>query len=181
MGKDAESNLCEWIVSAEWEITPEGGDYRMFVSVREDGSTDTSDTGFSVVSDTPLHNTMSPLKQIKSGVPLIEVKCDEGKYPAYRHDRMRVACVSEETQVKLIERGWATMRLTNPSGSVAHALCNNYDGKWHQEHEGCRRITDLQCSLMGGKFVDNLRICYDGICPDKGYSLCVTNPDSYTR
>jgi len=31
---------------------------------------------------------------------------------------------------------------------------------------------------MGGEFVDNLKICYDGICPvDKTYTLCVTNPD----
>ncbi|MBI5146085.1 MAG: hypothetical protein HZA84_02570 [Thaumarchaeota archaeon] len=123
----------------------------------------------------------SPLKQIKNGVPLIEVKCDEGKYPAYRYDRMRVACVSEETHIKLINRGWATMRLINPGENIAHALCNNYEGKWHPEHEGCRGITDLQCSLMGGKFVDNLRICYNDICPDKGYTICVTNPDSHIK
>jgi hypothetical protein len=31
---------------------------------------------------------------------------------------------------------------------------------------------------MGGKFVDNLKICYNEICPeDKTYTLCVTNPD----
>jgi hypothetical protein len=31
---------------------------------------------------------------------------------------------------------------------------------------------------MGGEFVDDLKICSDGICPaDKTYTLCVTNLD----
>lgn len=127
---------------------------------------------------TPSDFIKSPLQQIKNGISLIDVKCTDGKYPSYKYDRMSVACVSEETQIKLINRGWATMRLINPGENVAQALCNNYQGKWHPEHEGCRNITDLQCSLLGGKFVNNLRICSDGICPDKGYPLCVVNPDA---
>ena len=121
-----------------------------------------------------------PLKQIKNGVALIDVQCNEGKYLSYKADRMRVACVSEETQNALWLRGWATMRLMMPGDNISHALCNNYDGKWHPKYEGCRgeNITDLQCSLMNGEFVDNLKICYDGICPvDKTYTLCVTNLD----
>jgi len=120
----------------------------------------------------------SPLKQIKSGVALIDVKCNEGKVPSYKGDRMRVACVSEETQSELWVRGWATMRLISPGENISHALCNNYEGKWHPEYDGCREVTDLQCSLMGGKFVDGLKICYNEICPvDKTYTLCVTNPE----
>jgi len=120
----------------------------------------------------------SPLKQIKNGVALIDVKCNEGKYLSYKSDRMRVACVSEETQSALWHRGWATMRLIMQGENISHALCNNYEGKWHPEYDGCRDVTDLQCSLMGGEFVDDLKICYNGICPvDKTYTLCVTNPD----
>ena len=81
---------------------------------------------------------LSPLKQIKSGVALIDVECNEGKIKVVKHDRMSVACVSEETQNELWERGWATMRFYTEEETSAHALCNNYEGKWHPEYEGCR-------------------------------------------
>jgi len=123
----------------------------------------------------------SPLKQIKNGVALVDVQCSDGKVPAIRYDKMRVACVSLDTESKLMMRGWATMRLAMPGDNISHALCNNYEGKWHQEYFGCRDITDFQCSLMGGELVDNLSICYNGICPDKLYSLCVTNPNLYIQ
>lgn len=143
-----------------WEITFENGGM---------GGT------FVVVEDS---KRWSPLKQIKNGVALIDVTCSEGKVPSYKGDRMRVACVSEDTQNELWSRGWATMRLISPGDNISHALCNIYEGKWHPKYEGCREVTDLQCSLMGGKFVDGLKICYNEICPeDKTYTLCVTNPE----
>lgn len=122
----------------------------------------------------------SPLKQIKNGVALIDVQCRDDKIPVYKYDRMFVACVFEETQTELWTRGWSTSteRLLFPGGNASHALCNNYDGKWHPEYEGCRgdNITDLQCSLMGGEFIDGLKICYNDICPEnKTYTLCMTN------
>lgn len=117
--------------------------------------------------------TKYPLKQIKSGVALVDIKCNEGKYPVVRYDRMRVACVSLDTESTLVMRGWATMRLAMPGDNISEALCNNYGGKWQQDHNGCRDISDLQCSLIGGKFVDDLKICYDGICPEKGFTVCV--------
>lgn len=117
-----------------------------------------------------------PLKQIKSGVALVDVQCNDGKYPAIRHDRMRVACVSLDTESSLIMRGWATMRLAMPGDNISEALCNNYGGKWHQEHNGCRDISDFQCSLIGGKFVDDLKICSNEICPKRGYTICVAEP-----
>jgi len=121
---------------------------------------------------------LPPLKQIKNGVALIDVKCNEEKVKVVKYNRMSVVCVFEETQNELWERGWATMRFYTEEETSSHALCNNYEGKWHPEHEGCRNITDLQCSLMGGKFVDGLKICYNEICPvDKTYTLCVTNSD----
>jgi len=123
----------------------------------------------------------SPLKQIKSGVSLIDVKCNEGKVKIIKYNRMMVACVNgnTESETELIDRGWALLRFALPGMTITeinHSLCNNYEGKWHPEYEGCRDISDLQCSLMGGEFVDGLKICYDGICPvDKTYTLCVTN------
>ena len=130
----------------------------------------------------PDWNQWSPLKQIKNGVALIDVQCRDDKIPVYKYDRLFVACVYEETGPELWTRGWSTSteRLLFPSDNVSHALCNNYDGKWHPEYEGCRgdNIADLQCSLMGGEFVDELKICYNGICPEnRTYTLCMTNQD----
>ena len=131
----------------------------------------------------PDFDRWAPLKQIKSGVSLIDVKCSEGKHLVYKSNKLRAACVSEETQNELWSRGWATMRFYTEAETSSHALCNNYQGKWHQEYEGCRGdITDLQCSLMGGKFVDGLKICYNEVCPaDKTYTLCVTNLETISR
>ncbi|MGY5149684.1 MAG: hypothetical protein ACW9W3_06445 [Candidatus Nitrosopumilus sp. bin_68KS] len=123
-----------------------------------------------------------PLKQINSGIALFDVKCSEEKHLVYKYDRMRAACVNGETETELINRGWALLRLGFPDyarADLSSSLCGNYGGKWHPEYDGCRGdITDLQCSLMGGGFVYDLKICYDGICPvDKTYTLCVTNLD----
>ena len=121
----------------------------------------------------------NPLKQIKNGIALFDVVCPENKITAYKNDNMNVACVTEETYSELIDRGWALLRFTMPDENPSNVLCNRYDGKWHPEYDGCRgNISDLQCSLMGGKFVDDLKICYNEICPvDNAYTLCVTNPD----
>ena len=119
----------------------------------------------------------SPLKQIKNGVALFDVTCNDNKIPTYKSDRMFVACVSEETHSKLIDRGWSLMRFVFPGETPANALCNSYEGgKWHPELEGCRGITDFQCSLIGGNFVTVDRICYNGICADKKTDICTVNP-----
>jgi len=58
----------------------------------------------------------APLKQIKAGVALIDIQCNDGKNVVYKRDRMRAACVTQDTENKLIfERGWATMRLGLPA------------------------------------------------------------------
>jgi hypothetical protein len=122
----------------------------------------------------PDFDRWSPLKQIKSGVALVDVQCSEEKQPVYKYDRMRVACVSEETQSELWNRGWATMRFYTEENTSSHALCNNYEGKWHPENGGCRDITDYQCSLMGGEFVHDVGIYSAGTYSPKIVSICVT-------
>jgi hypothetical protein len=32
--------------------------------------------------------------------------------------------------------------------------------------------------LIGGKFVDDLKICENGICPDRGYEICVVESEN---
>jgi hypothetical protein len=164
------SKLCDWIGLAKSEFTLDSGKYLLNGHISDDDSRFSFSTQFSII-------LQSPLKQIKSGVALIDVQCSDEKHAVYKYSRMRVACVSEETQNELWHRGWATMRLIMPGDNISHALCNNYEGKWHPKYFGCRDITDFQCSLMGGEFVDDLSICYNGICPERLYSLCVTNPN----
>ena len=121
------------------------------------------------------YNAISPLKQIQKGTALFDVRCSDDKIPAYKYDNMKVACVTEETHSKLVNRGWALLRFSIPDENPSQVLCNRYDGKWHTQYFGCRDITYSQCSLIGGVFVNNLRVCQDGTCPEKSYPICVTN------
>ncbi|MCV0391988.1 MAG: hypothetical protein K5790_01700 [Nitrosopumilus sp.] len=54
-----------------------------------------------------IHVTLSPLNQFKSGVPIDEIQCKENLFLIQKHDGS-VACVSEKTKQKLIERNWIT-------------------------------------------------------------------------
>ena len=164
-----------WLSVAQWGFTPDAGNYLLNGRIYENTKNlPIGNKFFSVLAE-------SPLKQIKNGVSLVDVKCNEGKTKVVKHDRMLAACVNSDSEAysKLIDRGWAKMRFHTEEETSAHALCNNYQGKWHPEHSGCRGdISDLQCSLIGGTFVDNLKICYNDICPeDKIYTLCVTSSD----
>ena len=53
----------------------------------------------------PLNFYQSPLKQLKSGVPVDEIQCKDGLQKVSRHDGIP-ACVTPETREELIERGW---------------------------------------------------------------------------
>ena len=49
----------------------------------------------------------SPLKQIKKGIELESVKCNEGKKIVYKYNLSRLVCVYPIGFDKLVERGWA--------------------------------------------------------------------------
>jgi hypothetical protein len=101
------SEKCKWIASAEWEFVLEEGEYRKFVSVKENGSDYiTYENSFSVISDT-INNYISPLNQFKSGVPSKEIQCKIGLELIFKSSNGFPACVKPDTQEKLIERGWA--------------------------------------------------------------------------
>lgn len=65
------------------------------------------------ISKNTKENIPAPLKQIVTGVALVDVKCNDGKHPAYKYNRLMVACVSEGTLEKLIKRGWAKSFVDN--------------------------------------------------------------------
>ena len=102
-----DSKPCQWVASVEWDFTPQEGNYRMVVNTKEGGIvTGTSDTGFSVKSDTMSPNQVSPLKQFKSGIAAKDVKCETGLELLMKsHDNMP-ACVKSTSTQRLLEQGW---------------------------------------------------------------------------
>jgi len=122
------------------------------------------------------HEFDSPLKQIKNGVALIDVKCNEGKILVHKYNRMRAACVYPETEGELIfKRGWAVMRLGSPAtDNLPRDLCDSYQGKWIAEYKECILLeTPLQCSLMGGVYNECASACRND--PDFPNVICTDN------
>jgi micrococcal nuclease len=112
----------------------------------------------------------SPLKQIKAGVALEDVICSEGKVPAFKYNAMRVACVSLETESQLILRGWALLRLYIHSDEPTQTLCERYSGNWLAEFRECEKISQEQCSLIGGKYSE----CESACRNDPAAEVCTT-------
>src|SRR6185312_16645615 len=75
----SEAKPWEWITSTEWEFTPQEGEYRMDVTMKEDNKTYAQyGSKFFVKSDAETSDHISPLKQFKSGVAANDVKCNTG-------------------------------------------------------------------------------------------------------
>jgi len=111
----------------------------------------------------------APLKQIKAGVALIDVQCNEGKHIVYKHDRMRAACLTDETEGELLTRGWAALRLGMPAtDDLGRDLCGWFEGKWDSLPRNCYGLKyPLLCSMSGGDLTD--RACFipsrNGVAP----------------
>ena len=100
---------------------------------------------------TPLE---SPLKQLKSGIPVEEVQCKQDLVLIQKYDGMS-ACVTPETREKLIERGW-----TKDNNSMLQKVldlcgCQESGGscitpifKWQNE---THHIDSLRCEWKMGK------------------------------
>jgi len=137
-------------------------------------------SAYAIHTDEGAHTTPfkypPPLKQIKSGIALIDIQCNEGKHVVYKRDRMRAACVTPETENHLIfERGWATIRLGLPAtDNIPRDLCGFYQGKWMAEYKECELLENsLQCSLMGGKYNECASACRN--TPDYPNVICTDN------
>lgn len=130
-----------------------------------------------------------PLKQIKAGVALVDIKCNEGKYVVYKYSRMNAACVSLETEGKLLSRGWAAMRLGLPStDNVARDLCQFYEGRWIEEYNQCENLqSEMHCSLIGGVYNECASACrnspdYPNIaCTDNCVQVCTVESSSQDK
>lgn len=98
----------------------------------------------------------APFKQLKAGVSLIDIQCNEGLYPVYKNDRLRVACVSDETESELIVRGWALLQITTPASTDLEAdLCQTYGGILDKDSRLCNDLQyPLWCKMIGGDITD---------------------------
>ena len=98
----------------------------------------------------------APLKQIKAGVALIDVQCNEGKHVVYKYDRMRAACLTDEAEGELLTRGWAALRLGLPAtDDLGRDLCGWFEGEWDSLPRNCYDLKyPLLCSMSGGDLTD---------------------------
>jgi hypothetical protein len=97
----ADAKPCEWLSVAEWEFTPDAGNYLLNGRVYKVMSNfSISNKFFSVLPETPL-------KQFKSGIPSEQISCKEGLEIALKKNNWHPLCLTPDTKEKLIQRGWA--------------------------------------------------------------------------
>ena len=100
----------------------------------------------------------APLKQIKAGVAMVDIQCNDGKNVVYKQDRMRAACVTAETENQLIfHRDWGAMRLGMPAeDDQGPNLCDRYGGIWDGLKRLCHGLKyPLLCSMSGGDVTES--------------------------
>lgn len=92
---------CEWLSIAEWEFTPDAGNYLLNGREYKVTSSFSIDNQFFSVLAEP------PLKQFESGIQFSEIKCNGNLQLTQRYDDSP-ACVKSETVFELIKRGWVS-------------------------------------------------------------------------
>ena len=106
----------------------------------------------------------SPLKQIKNGIKLESVKCNEEKKIAYKYDLSRLVCVSPIGFDKLVERGWALSKHKQDSLDISSLSQEVF---WQNQKNESKfnvmpKIIDGQSFLVfngtGWNFSDNIEI-----------------------
>lgn len=123
----SEAKPCEWIASAEWEFTPQEGEYRMYVTMAEDNKTYAQySSKFYVKSDAATPDYVSPLKQFKSGIPANNVQCEQDFELIIRSETESPACVESKSATVLILRGWGH---ESNDGQILYFMKLNSTGK----------------------------------------------------
>ena len=61
----------------------------------------------SILQEEKSDTSTYPLQQIKNGIPITDVSCNKEKNKMYKHNLLRLTCVSQTSADKLVERGWA--------------------------------------------------------------------------
>ena len=100
----------------------------------------------------------APLKQIKSGLLLDEIKCKEGLGLSYRYDDVSVVssnavvttvpiCIKDDTRQKLIERGWLQTTPTIPDVERKGHLVTQANDEYFTIHYNVKNANVLRTAL----------------------------------
>lgn len=90
--KNAENKILQF------EIVPYDVDYLIFVYGTQSMNQNT------IIQS---NLTLSPLKQFKSGIASVDVKCNDGFLLTFKADDGYPACVKPDTKIQLLKMGWA--------------------------------------------------------------------------
>jgi hypothetical protein len=94
-----------------------------------------------------------PLKQIKSGILIDEIKCKEGlELVIKKEHRYHPMCVKPETKIKLIERGWTKENTLNPQRFIDKNCPASFMEKDMQDSSSIRSEPELPLTEWGQSF-----------------------------
>lgn len=145
---------CTTYETLSWNFTPtkpgrysvefydlKGSNITIGFTAREQGISKSHD---SLSYSTPWEYT-SPLKQLKSGIPLEKIQCKEGLELVFKSNDSYPVCVKPETKEKLIQRGWGK----NYEDKVTienYKIDCNYQMNPYQEYE-CFKNAYSNCQI----------------------------------
>ena len=85
-----------------------------------------------ITSDTVVITFDPPLKQFKSGTEMGSIMCNDGLVNVIHLENTRPACVTPQTAVLLLSRGWATEYYPLPSSIQCNEKCKDYLENYHR-------------------------------------------------
>lgn len=100
-----------------------------------------------------------PIDQLKYGIGIQYIKCNEGLSLNHKVDTLEPVCLSPESESKLVGQGKIKMRFLLPGSQVQLNLCDMYGGEVREQPRGegkkphtyCHNIqTPLICEAIGG-------------------------------
>ncbi len=104
----SEAKPCEWIASSAWEFTPQEGEYRMDVTIKEDNKTYAQyNDKFFVKPDVVTSDYVSPLNQLKSGIAANDVLCRPDLQLLVENHEGLPICVKQNSVFKLLHQDWS--------------------------------------------------------------------------
>ncbi len=118
---------------------------------------------------------LSPQSQLKLGISVEEIACDNYMIRMKKISDGLPICVTKETSLKLIERGYST---ENPMSFAS--TCKSNGGKWLEQYYECESVSEQVCKTMNGNYRECGSMCRheknpDDMCPMGCIQLCTAN------
>jgi hypothetical protein len=124
----------------------EGTIYTEGICVVDKTENSTNPSSYSWGGSPYVHDVESPLKQIKSGITIEEIQCNDSLVLLQKYDGTP-ACVTPETKEKLIERGWVKtttlQEIDDSSDSLNLNIARMEDGRISLHPENTCASLDL--------------------------------------